>query len=72
MTRREFQWSRNFFILSGALFMGLGISTPFRTEPETLWQVMWMIVSTIMQIILAIMQFGLAQVLYKRAQTAKE
>lgn len=72
MTRREFERSRNFFVLFGAVFIGLGISTPFRTEPETLWQMILMVVSAIMQIGLALMQFILARVLHKGAQTAKE
>jgi hypothetical protein len=72
MTKRKFEWYRNFFVLCGALFIGLGVLTPFRTKPETLWEMMWMVGLTIMQIIMALMLLSVARTCHKKAQTAKE
>ena len=68
MTKRGFTWYRNLSVLFGSLAIGIGISMPFRSAPETLWQMILMIVNTTLLIILGVMQFGLARTLHRRAQ----
>lgn len=72
MTKRECERSRNFFIFAGVVFIALGLSAPFRSEPEGIWQWVLMIVSTILLIFVGWMQFRLAAVLHKRAQRTRE
>ena len=71
MTKREFEWYRNLFVLLGAVMIGLGLSMPFRADPKSFWQVLLLIVNTIGLIIVGLMQFGLARVRHRRAQKTK-
>ncbi|MGH9943289.1 MAG: hypothetical protein ACRD9R_13150 [Pyrinomonadaceae bacterium] len=70
MKKREFVLYRNFFILGGCVFIGLGASYPFRSWPGGPRQMFLVIVCTISLVVGGLMQFRLARVLHRRAQSA--